>query len=598
MGSRARRISLTLLLAVVIAVSAAASQQSGARDVQASPAVGTAVVSGVVLTAEARPTPVRRARVALTSEGGAVSLFATTDDTGRFSIGAVPKGRYTLEASKPAWLTAAYGAKRPGRPGTPITVGDERVPPVEVRMSRGGVITGTVIDRTGQPMPGVAASALRYTFSELSGERTLRRPSAFADSNADDQGVFRFYGLPPGDYIVAATLRAGAPTALMDLRPMTGADVDRALQGQGLSAPAATVGFAPVYFPGTADPGQAQTIRLAVAEERNGVTLRLEPVATAAVEAVPALTSNADPASLQVFLVSARVAPGVSPMATGRRDSGGRYVFNGVTPGTYTLIARAATTGASAPAQASAAPGGRGRGPGPAPMLYASVDVVVDGQNLSVPLEIQPGMTVSGRVTFVGDPARAPVGGVSLALLPAREGVSLGVSSAPVDASGAFSFVGVPPGRYRLTQASGPTTPFQLTSAVSGGREVLDTWLTVNAGESVPELVVTFSDRVSELSGRLESTDGGPAPDYFILAFSADRERWTPLSRRVRQSRPATDGRFSIRGLPSGDYFLATVTDVEPGEWFDPAFLSQLVPAAVKVTVRDGEQTIQNLRIK
>ena len=110
--------------------------------------------------------------------------------------------------------------------------------------------------------------------------------------------------------------------------------------------------------------------------------------------------------------------------------------------------------------------------------------------------------------------------------------------------------------------------------------------------------MVTFSDRVSELSGRLESTDGAPAPDHFILAFSTDRGRWTPLSRRVRQSRPATDGRFSIRGLPSGDYFLAAVTDVEPGEWFDPAFLSQLVPAAVKVTVRDAEETIQNLRIK
>ena len=177
MGSHARRFSVTLLLAVVVAVSVASSQQSGARDVPTAPAAGTAVVSGVVLTAEARPTPVRRARVALTSEGGAVSLFATTDDTGRFSIGSVPKGRYTLEASKPSWLTAAYGAKRPGRPGTPITVGDDRVSSIEVRMSRGGVITGTVIDRAGQPVPGVAVSALRYTFSELSGERTLRRPA-------------------------------------------------------------------------------------------------------------------------------------------------------------------------------------------------------------------------------------------------------------------------------------------------------------------------------------------------------------------------------------------------------------------------------------
>ncbi len=552
-----------------------------------------------MLTADTRPAPVRRARVALTSEGGAVSLFATTDDAGRFAIGSVPKGRYTLEVSKPAWLTAAYGARRPGRPGTPITVDDnDRVPAIEVRMSRGGVITGTVLDRAGQPLPGVTVTASRYTFSELSGERTLRRPAGFADSTTDDQGVFRFYGLPPGEYIVAATLRAGAPTALMDLRPMTSADVDRALRGQGPAGAQATVGFAPVYFPGTADPGQAQSIRLSLAEERTGVTLRIDPVATAAVEAVATLPSEADPASLQVFLVSARAAPGASPMATGRREAGGRYVFNGVTPGTYTLIARAATAGASAPAPTPAAPGGRGRGPGPAPTLYASVDVPVDGQNVTVPLEIRPGMTVSGRVTFVGDTARAPVGALSLALLPAREGVSLGVPSAPVDAAGAFSFAGVPPGRYRLTQASGPTAPFQLRSAVSSNRDVLDTWLNVNAGENIPDLAVTFSDRVSELSGRLESIDGNPAPDYFIIAFSTDRERWTPLSRRVRQSRPATDGRFSIRGLPPGDYFVAALTDVEPGEWFDPAFLSPLVSAAVKVTVREGEQTIQDLRIK
>jgi hypothetical protein len=205
---------------------------------------------------------------------------------------------------------------------------------------------------------------------------------------------------------------------------------------------------------------------------------------------------------------------------------------------------------------------------------------------------------VSGRVTFAGDAARAPVGALSLALMPAREGVSLGVPSAPVGESGAFGFAGVPPGRYRLMQASGQTAPFQLTSAVSGNREVLDTWLTVTAGENVADLMVTFSDRVSELSGRLESIDGNPAPDYFILAFSTDRARWTPLSRHVRQSRPATDGRFSIRGLPSGEYFVAAVTDVEPGEWFDPAFLSQLVGAAIKVTVREGEPTLQDLRIK
>jgi hypothetical protein len=167
-----------------------------------------------------------------------------------------------------------------------------------------------------------------------------------------------------------------------------------------------------------------------------------------------------------------------------------------------------------------------------------------------------------------------------------------------VDAAGAFRFEGVPPGRYRIVQATGPTVPFQLASAVLGDRDVLDTWLDVRAEENINGIAVTFTDRVSEISGRLETAVGRAAPGYFILAFAAERGFWTPLSRRVRQVRPATDGRFFVRGLPAGDYFIAALTDIEPGEWYDPAFLAQLLPAAIRVTVRDGEQTVQDLRIK
>jgi hypothetical protein len=111
-------------------------------------------------------------------------------------------------------------------------------------------------------------------------------------------------------------------------------------------------------------------------------------------------------------------------------------------------------------------------------------------------------------------------------------------------------------------------------------------------------MTLEFTDRPSELSGRLEHASGQPAPDFYIIAFAADRRFWVPLSMRVRQVRPATDGRFSLRGLPAGDYFIAAVTDVEPGEWYDPAFLETLVPAAVKVSVRAGERTAHDLRIR
>jgi hypothetical protein len=34
-----------------------------------------------------------------------------------------------------------------------------------------------------------------------------------------------------------------------------------------------------------------------------------------------------------------------------------------------------------------------------------------------------------------------------------------------------------------------------------------------------------------------------------------------------------------------------------PGDWFDPTFLQRIAPAAIKVTIADGEKKTQDLRI-
>jgi hypothetical protein len=39
------------------------------------------------------------------------------------------------------------------------------------------------------------------------------------------------------------------------------------------------------------------------------------------------------------------------------------------------------------------------------------------------------------------------------------------------------------------------------------------------------------------------------------------------------------------------------VTDVEPGEWYDPEFLSELAGAAMRVTLGVGEKKTQDIRI-
>ena len=62
-------------------------------------------------------------------------------------------------------------------------------------------------------------------------------------------------------------------------------------------------------------------------------------------------------------------------------------------------------------------------------------------------------------------------------------------------------------------------------------------------------------------------------------------------------ARPATDGAFTMKGVPAGEYFLAALLDLEAGEWNDPALLDKLVSASVKISLRDGETTTQNYRM-
>ena len=551
------------------------------------PSAGTATVSGTVVDSEQPPRPVRRARVTLRVENSSSGWSVTTDDEGRFALTGIAAGRYVLDAQKPAWITGRYGATRPGRPGTPVAVTEgAAVRGLTIVMSRGSVISGSVVNRSGEPMPGIAVTAV--------GARG-RDPGM--DVTTDDEGRFRLFGLPAGEYRVMAmpTWRSGPASSFMDLAPQTEAQVDASLRGT-LPPSATTVGYASVYAPGVVSRAQALAIKLAAQEERDGVIVTLSPVPTARITVTLDIGETADPSSVRVSL--APVDSG--GLLNGRRGGDGRYEFTGVAPVPYVVMARAARLGA-APAAARAAaalPNARGRGAAPtAPLtLYALQELNVTGADMNVELRLQPGMTVSGRVRAeAGAAAGLRISDLQLALFPMAESPTPGVPSVRTNADGVFVFEGVPPGRYRLAPGF---TDFDVRSAISRGVDVLDTPLDVRAGADVTDIVVMLGARPAELAGRLETAAGAAATDYYIVAFASDQKFWTPESRRIRQARPASDGRFSIKGLPAGEYLVAALTDVEPGEWFDSAFLAQLVPAAVRVTISDGGTTTQNLRIR
>ena len=189
------------------------------RDAQATVTVGTGVISGVVTTA-GTGTPVRRARVTLSGtelRGGRSTL---TNDEGVFAFSALPAGRFTLTASKAGYVDIPYGAKRPGRPGTPIQLADaQKMERADIGLPRGGVITGIVLDEHGEPAPGTQVRVMRYLMR--TGERQLQTA---CQDQSDDRGIYRIYGLQPGEYLVSATPRN---QNIGDLRNTIAAEIER-----------------------------------------------------------------------------------------------------------------------------------------------------------------------------------------------------------------------------------------------------------------------------------------------------------------------------------------------------------------------------------
>src|SRR5262245_41012505 len=65
------------------------------RDTSAAPTTGTAVIFGRLVTDDATPQPVRRARVVAQALESEVSKWVMTDAEGRFTIAELPEGRYS-----------------------------------------------------------------------------------------------------------------------------------------------------------------------------------------------------------------------------------------------------------------------------------------------------------------------------------------------------------------------------------------------------------------------------------------------------------------------------------------------------------------------
>ncbi len=569
-----------------------------------SPATRDASVSGVVTTAAPNPQPIPRAVVTISGVALPAARAAITDDNGRFSIDGLPAGRFTLSAKKPAYLPATYGASRPGRPGIEVAIASgQHLAGLSIAMTPGAAISGLIRDRKGLPLSNARVSVIR------------RLPDgSFAPAltaTSDDRGQYRIYGLPPGDYLASATessliaTTAGAPTSA-EMDATLAALRARQAAGRPAGAPPTApppirpVNLAPVFFPSALSPADAVPVRVAAGDDRRGTDITIRFGRTATVTGVVTPSIDANTIALSLTLKGSDVSvPSYNSTLQTRASSDGTFTFTSVNPGSYTIQARTMTAGP--PGSAAPAPGA---------LLWGRADVVVDGDDVAgVALSLQPTRHLTGRVVFDGagaqpDPTRLRIDMANAADDGVRRMIMSGLSAPlalpsanPPAADGTFGLDGVVPGLMTVNVT--PIPPgWALRSVMMGGSDLLDTPFDVPADSTpLPPAVITFTDRHSSLSGTIEAPAAQAASLYSIVVFAADKAQWRPGSRRVKVARAGTDAKFLIKDLPAGDYFMAAVSDFEPDDLRDPAFFEQLAPKAIRITLGDGEQKIQNLRI-
>ncbi len=529
--------------------------RAGRVDPQA--AQGTAVLRGQVVAADTG-TPIRRAQVRVSAQNVREARITITDGQGRFEIRDLAAGRYTLTASKGGFVTLQYGQRRPGESGTPLDLGEgQALDKLLVGLPRGSVIGGRITDEFGEPLVNAAVTALRYAF--VGGARRL--VPAGARDTTDDQGSYRLFGLPPGDYLVSATLRAAEVTD----------------PGNDLS------GYAPTYFPGTPSPSDAQRVRVGLAAENVNVSFGL--IATRLVRiSGQVISATGGPAGGGQVILGPAGGSGEPAMFTQggggtRVDANGTFHLNNVAPGRYTLQART---------------GPRGDGE------FARMDLTVGRDDIDgVTLVMAPAGYLSGAVvTDSGTPL--PSSGVQVITRPASPeampiGPGGGGPAGRVSPEGYFEVGNITePRLIRVTAPQG----WALKTVLLNNQDITDVPLDVPPGQHVTGVKVVMTQKLSTVTGTVTDAGKQPVLDATVVLFPVDPALRGYLSRFIRAARPNQQGTFSITATPPGEYLAVAVQALEDGQSSDPEFLASIESLAMRVTVEEGESKTVNLELK
>jgi hypothetical protein len=525
-----RLVWVSIFIGLIIAGRVTAQRPAKSGD-------GSRGISGRVLNHNGQP--LAGGKVFMEKVGGGPSDSRETfiNDAGEFRFDNLSPGVYTLFT--PGAMDEDQQQKYQ-RPGDFVTL----------RVKKGGVITGTVTDSTGEPLIGARVHTIR-----VRGEhgRRIHQAGRFSlwqgERSTDDRGVYRFWGLPPGSYLVSV---GGKDTRSWNRIP-------DAIEEE-----------APTYHPSSATPEAATEVIVNEGREATGIDIRHRGESGYAISGhisgqVP---SGSQQEAVIVTLTQTSTGALVGSQGIRATDGSNSFVLEGVADGEYDLTAQQiiipnVNTGSVDINAAS--PHRR---------------VIVKGKDvIGLEMKLVPLGSIEGRVVLEAD--RKPrcqneritrldemvfIFGSERAdpPLPIFTSLTSDVRGALVvpDQRGDFTIRSLKAAQYRVEgqlpsedwyirsiNLSGPTQ----ARPIDGGRD----GITVKSGQHVTGLTISIQEGAASLRGRVVTAQvSATLPARLLIHLvPAEREQSDNVL-RFAEAAVQRDGSFGFTNIAPGRYWL------------------------------------------
>jgi protocatechuate 3,4-dioxygenase beta subunit len=456
---------------------------------------------------------------------------AKTDANGHYRLGGLAAGQYQISVIAPAMALAESASTANnffGMGKSVVLAAGEDVDDIDIKLVKGGVITGRVTDADDKP---VVDQRVNLQIVDQSGNvtRQLTSTLSYQMTATDDRGIYRVFGLSAGRYRVSvgSTENGFTTTSSHAVYPLT-------------------------YYGATNDPNRATIVELQEGSEATNIDIHLGHAGNSYVATGRMIDADTGQPLPGVRLMYGPVRQGEQffggfvGMPTGSR---GEFRLEGLEPGRYGVSVASMFGDASFYSE---------------PILFN----VTDSDVSNLELRATRGLTLSGVVVFEGSRTRELQQQISSLRMVANvtstsNPRSNASSSAILSSDGTFQIGGVRPGRVNLFLGAFTSSALRGVTILRVERGSVDVTkgFELQAGESISDLRVTAALGAGTIRGTVR-TIGGELPTNARLNVTVRREGGTGSGNGLIDAR----GRFVISNLVAGTYDVMLVLSFnQPG---------------------------------